>query len=238
MRKAVFTLLFFCVSQIIFAASYRVEVAVFEESVSTDYFYGLEDVKLALDVNSLYRYYLGDFSSLAAAESAMADAVKKGFKYAKIIDMDKAKAACAMACQEPLYVQNIFFDYDKSFLRTKSKNDLDNLVLLLQENPSYKVELSAHTDSHGSTSYNNALSQRRSNSAKDYLIAKGIATTRISTSEFGEDSPIAKNDISGEDSPAGRQFNRRVVITVMDKDGKVIPNVVRPIDIPDGLEAN
>ena len=73
---------------------------------------------------------------------------------------------------------------------------------------------------------------------KDYLITRGINADRIITSEFGETSPIAKNDVNGKDSPSGRQYNRRVVVTVMRSNGIIVPNVVQPIDVPEALKAN
>lgn len=231
------TLSFFC-CQLLLANNYRVEIAVFEKSVPVDYFYEVDDVKLAVDVNDLYRYYLGDFTDAADAEAAKKEMIGKGYKYAKVVDLKAERANCSASCKAPLYVENIFFDFDRSNLRAKSRSDLDDLATLMQDNPDYKVELSAHTDARGSLEYNTALSKRRSNSAKDYLIAKGISADRITTSEFGETSPIAKNDLNGKDSPSGRQFNRRVVVTVMKSNGTIVSNVVQPIDVPDALRAN
>ena len=238
MRKCLLLLLGCLFIQIAEAASYRVEVAVFERAVGSNYFYNLDDVQLMVDVNDLHRYYLGDFSDRAEADRVRNDAVAKGYRYAKVVDLDAKRAACAASCAAPIYVRNIFFDFDQSYLRQKSKNDLDQLALLLQDNPGYKVELSAHTDSRGSLEYNTALSQRRAQSAKAYLLKKGIAAGRVTTSEFGETSPIAKNDLNGQDSPEGRQFNRRVVVLVIDANGKVVSNVVEPIGVPDKLKMN
>lgn len=223
-------------TQLAFANQYRVEIAVFEKSVGFDYFHNIENVKLAVDVNNLHRYYLGDFADLAEAETAKKDAMAKGRKYARIIDLVEERANCAMSCKAPLYVENIFFDFDRSNLRSKSRSDLDDLANLMNDNLDYKVDLSAHTDARGSLEYNIALSQRRANAAKDYLVAKGISTNRIRTSEFGETAPIAINEINGQDSPSGRQYNRRVVVRVVDANGKSVSNVVKPIDVPTSLK--
>jgi len=238
MKNLLLCAILFFTCQTIFANNYRVEIAVFEKGVGLDYFYEVADVKLAVDVNDLYRYYLGDFTDAAAAEAAKKEMLAKGYKYAKVVDLKAERANCSASCKAPLYVENIFFDFDRSNLRTKSRSDLDDLATLMQDNPDYKVELSAHTDAKGSLDYNTALSQRRSNAAKDYLIGRGISADRITTSEFGETSPIAKNDINGQDSPSGRQFNRRVVVTVMKSSGTIVPNVVQPINVPDALKAN
>ncbi len=231
------TILFFTY-QSIFANNYRVEISVFEKSVPLDYFYEVDDVKLAVDINDLYRYYLGDFTDATEAEAAKKEMLAKGYKYAKVIDLKAERATCSASCSAPLYVENIFFDFDRSNLRVKSRNDLDDLATLMQDNSDYKVDLSAHTDARGSLAYNTALSQRRSSSAKNYLISRGISADRITTSEFGETSPIAKNDINGQDSPSGRQYNRRVVVTVMENNGTILSNVVQPINVPDVLKVD
>lgn len=236
MRKTILFLLFTCTYQFVSANNYRVEISVFEKSVALDYFYNVEDVQLAVDVNDLYRYYIGDFGDMSKAETMKNELVTKGYKYAKVVDLKAERANCSASCKAPLYVQNIFFDFDRSDLRTKSRSDLGDLATLMQDNPDYKVELSAHTDARGSLEYNTTLSQRRATSAKDYLIAQGINSDRIMTSTFGETSPIAKNDVNGQDSPTGRQFNRRVVVTVMKSNGRIVPNVVLPIDIPEVLK--
>lgn len=237
MRKSIIIALLFCYCQLSFANHYRVEIGVFENGVGFDYFYNVEDIKLAVDVNGFYRYYVGDFEDKGKAEAAKNDAISKGYN-ARVIDLMKLREACATFCKAPLYVENIFFDFDRSNLRSKSRRDLDDLAELMTDNPDYKVELSAHTDARGSLEYNTALSNRRSSAAKDYLIARGISSSRIITSEFGETSPIAKNDLNGQDSPSGRQFNRRVVVTVMKSSGSIVPNVVKPINIPEILKAN
>lgn len=236
MKKIILLFSFFCICQFSAANNYRVEISVFEKSVNTDYFYDVNDVQLAIDVNDLYRYYVGDFSELAKAETMKKEIIAKGYKYAKVVDLKAERANCSASCKAPLYVENIFFDFDRSNLRTKSRSDLDDLATLMQDNPDYKVELSAHTDARGSLEYNTALSERRATSAKDYLIKRGIKADRIRTSTFGETSPIAKNDVNGQDSPTGRQFNRRVVVTVMQSNGRIVPNVVVPIDVPDVLK--
>jgi len=237
MKKFLLLSIVSCSSLLLFANNYRVEIAVFEKSVPVDYFYEVDDVKLAVDVNDLFRYYIGDYTKMAEAKTAKDALIAKGYKYAKVVDLKAERATCSASCKAPLYVENIFFDFDQSNLRTKSRNDLDDLATVMQDNPGYKVELSAHTDAKGSLNYNTALSKRRSGAAKDYLIARGISADRITTSEFGETSPIAINEANGKDSPSGRQYNRRVVVTLMKSSGTIVPNVVQPINVPASLRA-
>ena len=77
-------------------------------------------------------------------------------------------------------IDNIFYDYDKATLRSESTQALDELVVLLNENPNVTIELSAHCDLVGSQQYNIGLSQRRAESVVEYLIAHGIASDRLS----------------------------------------------------------
>ncbi|MEO1437781.1 MAG: OmpA family protein, partial [Bacteroidota bacterium] len=136
--------------------------------------------------------------------------------------------------EEPNYLESIFFDFDQSFLRPKSKSELDKLYDVLMENPTYTTELRAHTDAKGSNEYNVALSQRRADAAKSYLLNRGIPASRVSTKIYGETDPIAKNESNGSDSPQGRQFNRRVQLIVLNASGSEV-RIVRDINVPGGL---
>jgi outer membrane protein OmpA-like peptidoglycan-associated protein len=104
------------------------------------------------------------------------------------------------------------FDFNKSWLRTKSFYELNNLVRLLQKSPDVKIEMSAHTDNVGSVKYNIGLSNDRAMAVRQYLIAKGISADRIISKGYGKSKPIASNKTS-----AGRQLNRRVEFTVLKK---------------------
>jgi outer membrane protein OmpA-like peptidoglycan-associated protein len=109
-----------------------------------------------------------------------------------------------------IVLRNIFFDFDKATLRPESFNELDRLVKLLTENPTIKVEISAHTDSKGSDEYNMKLSQKRAESVVNYLIGKGISKDRLIARGYGETQPIDTND-----TEEGRQNNRRVEFKII-----------------------
>ena len=89
----------------------------------------------------------------------------------------------------PVLIKNIFYDFDKATLRPESTAALDQLVLLLNENPNVTIELSAHCDYRGPAAYNKALSQRRAEAVVDYLIAHGIARDRLSPVGYGKEKP-------------------------------------------------
>lgn len=89
----------------------------------------------------------------------------------------------------PVLIDNIFYDFDKATLRPESKEALDQLVKLLEENPNVTIELSAHTDYRGSAEYNKRLSQRRAESVIHYLIDHGIAQDRLTPVGYGKEQP-------------------------------------------------
>ncbi|MPM67743.1 hypothetical protein SDC9_114667 [bioreactor metagenome] len=111
-----------------------------------------------------------------------------------------------------IVLKNIFFDFNKSTLRPESKNELENLVQLMKENPTLKIEISGHTDNVGSAAYNKTLSQARAKAVVDYLIAAGISSDRMTSVGYGFDKPIASND-----TDEGRQLNRRTEFKITSK---------------------
>lgn len=116
-------------------------------------------------------------------------------------------------------LKNIFYDYDKANIREEAGQDLDELVALMNRFPSMSIELSSHTDSRGSDTYNQELSQQRANAARSYLIGKGIAADRIEAVGFGESRlrNRCKNGVNCSDME--HQINRRteVFVTEFDK---------------------
>jgi outer membrane protein OmpA-like peptidoglycan-associated protein/tetratricopeptide (TPR) repeat protein len=114
---------------------------------------------------------------------------------------------------EMLSLNNIYFDFDKSFLRDASIKELDKLIAIMKANPNSKVELSAHTDSKGTVEYNQELSKRRAFSARNYLVNKGIPASRTKLEMHGKLKPAVSNtNEDGSDNPENRQLNRRVEI--------------------------
>src|SRR5690606_29950880 len=112
-------------------------------------------------------------------------------------------------------LENIYYDFDKHNIRPDAAAILDELVRTLRDNPTLKIELSSHTDSRGSDAYNLSLSQRRAQSAVDYLVGRGIARERMVAKGYGETRLV--NDC-GNGVPCSReqhQANRRTEVTVL-----------------------
>ncbi|MDJ1471748.1 OmpA family protein [Cytophagaceae bacterium DM2B3-1] len=107
-------------------------------------------------------------------------------------------------------VLNIYYDLDKDAIRPDAAIELDKVVQFLNDNPRISVELGSHTDARASDDYNLALSQRRANSAVQYLISKGIAVNRIAAKGYGETALLIKEAETEEE----HQQNRRTEIRV------------------------
>ena len=82
--------------------------------------------------------------------------------------------------------------------------ELDKVVQFMIENDIHKIEISGHTDSDGSDSYNKTLSEGRAKSVANYLISKGVDQTRLQAVGYGKTKPIDTNS-----SDAGKAVNRR-----------------------------
>ena len=87
-------------------------------------------------------------------------------------------------------IPNILFDFDKSNIRPDAVVIMNKVVVYMKEKMDLRIEIAGHTDAYGYDEYNIRLSQRRANSAADYLIKEGIEKNRISTSYFGEKLPL------------------------------------------------
>lgn len=102
----------------------------------------------------------------------------------------------------------LFFDSDSKSIRREGIVLLDEIVAEYNKG-SFLIELDSHTDSEGNKDYNEALSLSRGNSVKNYLVSKGVDTQDIVLRFFGSDKPVASND-----NVYGKQFNRRVDVTI------------------------
>lgn len=114
-----------------------------------------------------------------------------------------------------IYLESIAYDFNKSAIRKGAARDLDALAALMQEYKSLKVELTAHTDSRGTSEYNQSLSETRALYAKDFLVEKGINPRRVLAKGMGETQ--LRNDCQDGVSCTEEQhsFNRRIEVKVL-----------------------
>jgi len=142
--------------------------------------------------------------------------------YSENVDLPKSKAyqeiekdieLSRLEVGKKIVLKNIFYDFDKSTLRTQSMAELDRLTKLLETNPNMRIEISSHTDNVGSAAYNDKLSTNRAISVVNYLVEKkGVKKDRLEFKGYGFTQPIAPND-----TDQGRQLNRRTEFKILSK---------------------
>ena len=176
-------------------------------------------------------------------------------KESKVYDLQFPLASISA----PVLIDNIFYAFDKATLLPESKNALDSLILMLNENPNITIELSAHTDYRGAEDYNKKLSQKRAESVVNYLINHGIAADRLTPVGYGEEKPktirrkvaerypwLKENDVLTEEfilklkpeqQETANALNRRTEFKVLrttynmfDKDGNLKNPPKKPVD--------
>ncbi|MFS4454486.1 OmpA family protein [Maribacter sp. 2304DJ31-5] len=108
------------------------------------------------------------------------------------------------------YARTILFDTGKASLKTETVSVFVDIIKILKEYPNSKFTVEGHTDSVGSSKLNQALSEKRANSVRDFLIKEGISASRLTAIGYGEDKPIATNNTRN-----GRKQNRRTEINLV-----------------------
>jgi outer membrane protein OmpA-like peptidoglycan-associated protein len=111
-----------------------------------------------------------------------------------------------------IVLKNIFFDPNKYNLMPESDAELDQVVQLMKENPTLKIQINGHTDNSGKPADNITLSENRARAVTTYLVARGIAAARLSSKGWGDTKPVADNS-----TPEGRAMNRRTELTVISR---------------------
>jgi OOP family OmpA-OmpF porin len=108
---------------------------------------------------------------------------------------------------------HVNFDIDKSEVRRADHDELEKALHFVEKYPGCKISVEGHTDSTGSSAYNQALSERRAAAVKKYLIDHGVTSAdRIESVGYGETRPIADNKTA-----KGRSGNRRVEIVIVSR---------------------
>ncbi|MBA2499577.1 MAG: OmpA family protein [Chitinophagaceae bacterium] len=126
----------------------------------------------------------------------------------------------AIICMEkklvikPETVVSVYFDFDRSVLKDRGVEQLDSIYAVLMEDTLATIQISGYTDGLGSEEYNKILSDKRAKSCADYLVSKGIDSSRITFESFGACCPVEMEMINGRDNPDGRSMNRRALINI------------------------
>lgn len=124
---------------------------------------------------------------------------------------------------QQIELYHIYYDFDQHYIREDAAIELDKIVKFMADNPGITVELRSHTDSRGTIPYNQALSDRRANAALQYIIARGISSSRISAKGFGESQPVNECVDGVLCSDNKHQDNRRTEFAIVGYQ----PNAIR-----------
>ena len=116
-----------------------------------------------------------------------------------------------------LTLGDVLFETGSSTLSPGAGRNLDRLVQFLTDHPERLVQIDGFTDSVGTDSFNQDLSQHRADAVRYQLVSRGITSTRIATQGYGKAYPVASNSESG-----GRQLNRRVEVVIGADNGSAV----------------
>ena len=142
----------------------------------------------------------------------------------------KAPQYDTIRINEPIRLDNILYDFDKDNIRPDAEPDLQYLTDLMIKYPDMVIELSSHTDSRGKDKYNEDLSQRRAESAKRWIVAKGIAEERIVAKGYGETKLLNGCSNGVECTEEEHQLNRRTEFKIISGPTSIISEKVEIIE--------
>ncbi|WP_316799823.1 OmpA family protein [Pedobacter frigidisoli] len=176
-------------------------------------------IKTETDENGFYEFNLAKESeyNVSAEKTAYRSDVENlatiGLTTSEVLKQDLYLEAIEL--MKGIRLENIYYDFDKWNIRPDAAVELDKLVKILLENPTIWIELGSHTDSRGKDGYNLSLSQKRAESAVQYIISKGIAKNRITAKGYGETQLLNKCSNGVECSDADHQLNRRTEFKIV-----------------------
>ena len=176
-----------------------------------------DQIMLAARTQEADRAKLAAANSRQAADSALNQRDQANEETARVqAELDALKATPTPRGMV-LTLGDVLFDTGRSELKSGASRKLDQLAQFLVEHPDRRVQIDGFTDSVGTDSYNEELSQRRANTVREALISRGVESSRIGTEGYGKSYPVANNNDSG-----GRQLNRRVEVVIGGNNGTPI----------------
>ena len=131
------------------------------------------------------------------------------------LDNAKCKVAIGDDLGKCFGIKMIYFDLDKSNIRTEAALDLEKILDVLNENPTMKLDIRSHTDSRATHQYNEALSDRRAKSTIEWLVKNGIASDRLKGRGYGETQLVNECSDDVNCTEEQHQANRRSEFIIM-----------------------
>lgn len=192
---------------------YSIEIVRTDKKLENDNFlfklmetYG--EVKIHyVEEDSQYAYMIGAWEKLEDAHPTWRELIANGHKDAVVrtIDINKIQN---FQVDNSFVLDNVRFDESSWTIRKDAIPDIENIIDIMLIFPDIELKIEAHTDSNGDEIENIALSLKRAESVKGYIVSKGIDPIRITASGLGESKPKESND-----TPEGQEINRRVEFT-------------------------
>ena len=138
--------------------------------------------------------------------------ITKGLKYSENFYADFLVEEIVI--DKPIVLKNIYYDFDKSYIRKDAVQELNQLAKLLKDNPNITIEMGSHTDSRGSEIYNQILSDKRAMATVEYLVSKGIDKTRLTWKGYSKTKLVNECKTGVKCSEEKHQENRRTEFKV------------------------
>jgi outer membrane protein OmpA-like peptidoglycan-associated protein len=171
---------------------------------------GIENA-VTTNANGVYSIQLpeGNWTVKVMAEGYL-DVVKVQVMQAEQTTIFDVEMRPELVVGQVLSFNNIYFDSGSANIKPESFGILDNVAQTLIANQGVSVRIAGHTDSDGSESYNQGLSERRAAAVRDYLVTKGVSAATLSTVGYGEGQPVVPNT-----SAANKAQNRRIEFIIL-----------------------
>lgn len=150
---------------------------------------------------------------IGAAVGGTAGAVIGKYMDKQAKELEEVEGATVERVGEGILVtfdSGLLFGFDSYALTATTKNNLNEMADVLKKYGETEITIEGHTDSKGTDSYNQTLSERRAKSVADYLVTQGVTRSRMTTRGYGETRPVDTND-----TDAGRAQNRRVEVAIV-----------------------
>ncbi len=175
---------------------------------------GIQPFTAEIDSNQIYKISLTKQGYLSA--EATLNTYNAKYKIGDTLTYTLKTTLSKIYKNVEIVLENIYYDYNKWDIRQDAMPTLDTLVDLLKQNPEIKIELASHTDSRGTVEYNQELSQKRAESAVQYLISSGIDSERLVAKGYGESKPVNRCVDGVTCSEEEYQQNRRTTFKILE----------------------
>lgn len=209
------------------SGTYRIALKIRDQYINSDLFtipddYLLDNFILSDSVLKLKEKVIAYVATLPKAEAPNVKEDKAAGDAQKKKEGDQSAAV----------IRNILFSFDDFRLTPEAEKEINNLIQVMQTNPTLVIEITGYTDSQGKARYNRKLSESRAESIKELIVKAGVEAKRIKTKGKGASDPIAINTLEdGSDCPEGRDFNRRAEFRIVKCENKNI--TIEPIKVPE-----